>query len=107
MQRRAVLGLDDAEHVGGDVAHHHRGVLHRQLVGGLRGQLDPADPVGPAVGDDLDVTVAGAAQQPAADDAQRRELGDVSECSRPSSSSSVEDPSLRRVGVYVASGTAR
>ena len=70
LQRRAVLGLDDAEDVGADVAHDHRRVPQRQLVGRLRGQLDPADPVGAAVGDDLDGAAAGPAQEPAADDAQ-------------------------------------
>ena len=91
----AVLGLDDAEDVGVDVAHDHRRVLHRQLVDRLRRQLDPADPARPAVGDDLDRPVAVPAQQAAADDAQdgerRRVAAQQAELLEPG-----EDPPLRR-----------
>jgi hypothetical protein len=47
-------------------------VPQRQLVGRLAGEVDPPDPVGPAVGDDLDRPVAVADDEPAADHAAGR-----------------------------------
>ena len=61
LERDAVLRLDHAEDVGADVADHLRRVLHRELVDALAGEVDPADPVDAAVGDDLDAAFVVAA----------------------------------------------
>jgi hypothetical protein len=52
-QRGTVVSLDDREHVGVDVLDHLCGVLGCLLVRWFHFQLDPADPVGASVGDDL------------------------------------------------------
>ena len=56
-QRRPVIGLDDGKNVGTDVAHDLGRVLGRDLVDRRHLQLDPADPRGPPVSDDLDLAL--------------------------------------------------
>ena len=69
-ERGAVLGLDDGQHVGVDVGDHARGVARGLLVERLALELQPADPVAAAVGDDLHLARPAAAQQLAAAAAQ-------------------------------------
>ncbi len=51
--------------VGADVEDDPRGVVQRQFVDAVGGELHPADPVGAATGHDLDAAVAGPPDQPA------------------------------------------
>ena len=98
LQHRPGLGLDDAEHVGADVADHHGGVRRRQLGHRLRGELDEADPVGAAVRDDLGGAVAVPDQQPSPQHPEQRELTDVG-ADQAEHLELLEDLGLRRVVV--------
>ncbi len=53
-ERRPILRLDDGEHTGLEVLDDAGGHPDRHLVDRLDDELEPADPVGPPGGDDLD-----------------------------------------------------
>jgi hypothetical protein len=102
-QRDAVLGFDHAEDLGVDVAHDHRRVAGGQLVDGLGLELDPADPVEAAGGDDVDAAVVVAGQEAAAVLAQDRVLTAVVSAEQPELAEEVQDlrDDGRRVGRLV------
>ena len=62
-QRGTALRLDDAENIGADVPDHLCGIPRRDLVDLLILDVDPADPIIPAIRDDFDSAAFRPAQE--------------------------------------------